>query len=209
LQYFFRKKVEKIFIPYYNRLYIAITGYIMIRENGRPLDAGQREENEKRVYDWLDGLGVPYARVDHEAAQTMEICLGIEGVLGAPICKNLFLCNRQQTDFYLLLMPGDKPFRTKELSSQIGTSRLSFATPEHMARFLGVTPGSVTVLGLMNDQEHAITLLIDKDLLQHEHIGCHPCVNTATLALRTEDVLDTLLPSLGITPVFVSLPYPS
>ena len=176
---------------------------------GRPQVSEGRTEKEMGIYDLLDGLGVTYHRVDHEPAMTMAVCEEIDKALGATICKNLFLANRQGTAFYLLLMPGDKPFRTKELSSQIGTSRLSFATPEHMARFLGVTPGSVTVLGLMNDQEHAITLLIDKDLLQHEHIGCHPCVNTATLALRTEDVLDTLLPSLGITPVFVSLPYPS
>ena len=168
----------------------------MVLEYGAPVDLLARTKRECDTYTLLDGLGITYARVDHAAADTMEICRGIEAVLGAPICKNLFLCNRQQTAFYLLLMPGDKPFRTKELSSQIGSSRLSFATPSHMEQYLGVAPGSVSVLGLRNDTERRVRLLIDEDLLACEQIGCHPCVNTATLRLGTADLLSRFLPSV-------------
>ena len=168
----------------------------MILEYGAPTDLNMRAPRECETYTLLDGLGIEYGRVDHAPADTMEICRGIEDVLGAHICKNLFLCNRQQTDFYLLMMPGDKPFRTKELSSQIGSSRLSFATPEHMKRYLGLAPGSVSVLGLRNDTEGRVRLLIDEELLTEWWIGCHPLVNTTTLRLRTADLLSCVLPAV-------------
>ena len=168
----------------------------MILEYGAPLDREGRTPRECDTYTLLDGLGMEYARVDHAPADTMEICRGIEDTLGAHICKNLFLCNRQQTDFYLLMMPGDKPFRTKELSAQIGSSRLSFATPEHMEQYLGLSPGSVSVLGLRNDTEGRVRLLIDEDLLADEWIGCHPSVNTSTVRLSTADLLTRFLPAV-------------
>ena len=168
----------------------------MILEKGRPENASGREDKEIRVYDLLDSLGIEYSRIDHEPAMTMEVCAEIDKTLAATICKNLFLCNRQETDFYLLMMPGDKPFRTKELSAQIGSSRLSFATPEHMEQYLGLSPGSVSVLGLRNDQDGRVRLLIDEELLSSEWIGCHPCVNTATLRLRTAELLARFLPAV-------------
>lgn len=168
----------------------------MILENGRPLDLSGRLDKEIRVYDLLDSLGVGYGRIDHEAAMTMEVCVEIDRVLEATICKNLFLCNRQQTDFYLLMMPGDKQFKTKDLSSQIGTSRLSFATAEHMEKYLDITPGSVSVLGLMNDREGAVQLLIDEDVLKGEYIGCHPCINTSSLRISTADMTEKVIPAM-------------
>jgi len=165
-------------------------------QNGRPADADARADKERRCYDLLDNLGVAYQRIDHERADTMEACAAVDEALGAAICKNLFLCNRQQTAFYLLMMPADKPFKTKELSAQIGSARLSFATAEHMERFLDITPGSVSVLGLMNDHDNAVTLLVDEDLLQSDTIGCHPCVNTASLKLSTRDLFETVLPAM-------------
>ena len=173
---------------------------------GRPADFSGRLPKEQRCYDLLDSLGVEYARVDHEHADTIEACHEIESTLGALICKNLFLTNRQQTEFYLLLMPGDKPFKTKLLSKQIGTARLSFASPEHMERYLDITPGSVSVLGLMNDGGK-VHLVIDRDLLKDEFIGCHPCINTSTLRLRTEDVIGKLLPAVGHEYSLVELPW--
>ena len=170
--------------------------------------AGERLDKETRCYDLLDKLGIAYTGADHDHADTIELCLGIEEKLGCRICKNLFLCNRQQTVFYLLLMPGDKPFKTKYLSEQINSSRLSFGTPEFMEKLLDITPGSVSVLGLMNDNDHAVNLIIDKDLLADEYIGCHPCINTSTLKLRLDDILNKLLPALGYKPVFVELPVP-
>ena len=173
---------------------------------GRPDDLSERLPKEQRCYELLDSLDIEYARVDHEHADTIEACHEIESTLGASICKNLFLTNRQQTEFYLLLMTGDKPFKTKLLSKQIGTARLSFASPEHMERYLDITPGSVSVLGLMNDGGK-VHLVIDRDLLKDEFIGCHPCINTSTVRLRTEDVIGKLLPAVGHEYSLVELPW--
>jgi len=172
---------------------------------GRPDDCASRLEKEIRVYDLLDNLGVSYERIDHEAAMTMEACAAVDEALGAAICKNLLLCNRQCTDFYLLMIPGDKVFKTSVLSKQIGSSRLSFAAGEYMEQFLDITPGSLSVLGLMNDRENRVQLLIDKDLLTGEYIGCHPCINTASLRLRTKDLLEIIIPAMGHPPRFVQL----
>lgn len=161
---------------------------------GRPADIAGRTEKEIAAYDMLDALGIIYKRADHEAAQTMEDCIAISEALGAHICKNLFLCNRQKTDFYLLLMPGDKVFKTKELSSQINSARLSFAGEEELKQYLNLTPGSATVLGLAYDKEKKVRLLIDKDLLEMEYFGCHPCMNTSSIAMKTEDMLNKFLP---------------
>ena len=174
-------------------------------EQGRPADCAHRLAKEIRVYDFLDGLGIPYQRIDHEAAMTMEACAAVDEVLDATICKNLLLCNRQNTEFYLLLMPGSKPFKTKDLSHQIGTSRLSFASPEYMEAYLDITPGSLSILGLMNDKEHHVQLLIDEDVLKGEFIGCHPCINTSSLRLRTADLAGKIIPAMGHTPRLVVL----
>lgn len=165
-------------------------------QKGRPADCTGRLQKEIRTYDLLDRLGVAYERIDHEAAMTMEVCEEIDEVLQATICKNLFLCNRQETSFYLLMIPGSKVFHTKDLSAQIGSARLSFAKPEYMEKFLDITPGSVSVLGLMNDTEHQVQLLIDEDVLGGKYIGCHPCINTSSLRFRTEDLLQKILPAI-------------
>lgn len=172
---------------------------------GRPSDT--RMPKEERCYELLESLGVDFWRVDHEHADTIEACHQIESLLGCSICKNLLLTNRQQTDVYLLLMPGDKPFKTKILSKQIGSARLSFATAEQMEKFLDITPGSVSVLGLMNDKTGAVRLLIDKDLLKDEYLGCHPCINTSTLKIAMNDALNKLLPAMVHSPAFVELPW--
>lgn len=165
-------------------------------QKGRPSDETGRLEKEIHTYDLLDRLGVAYERVDHEPAMTMEVCQAIDEVLQATICKNLFLCNRQETAFYLLMMPDDKPFRTKDLSAQIGSARLSFAKPEYMEQFLDITPGSVSVMGLMNDKEKRVQLLIDEDVLNSEYVGCHPCINTSSIRLLTKDLVDEVIPAM-------------
>ena len=172
---------------------------------GKPSDCEARQERENRVYTCLEGLNIAYEQVDHEAAMTMEDCLAIDEALGVSMCKNLFLCNRQETEFYLLLMPADKPFRTKELSAQIGSARLSFAKETHMLELLDIHPGAVSVMGLMNDREGQVQLLIDEDLLKNEHLGCHPCVNTSSMKLTTKDVLEVFLPAVRHLPRTVSL----
>ena len=161
---------------------------------GRPADMTGRQDKEKRVYELLDRLGIAYERVDHEAAETMEACEEIDKFLApAVICKNLFLCNTQKTKFYLLMIRGDKKFKTKEISSQIHSARLSFAPAEKMEEYLDILPGSVSVLGLMNDKEHQVQLLVDEDVLNAEYVGCHPCVNTSSLRLKTSDIFNTFL----------------
>ena len=170
---------------------------MMKLEKGRPVDLTGRLEKEVRVYDLLDELGIEYQRVDHEAADTAEECHKVEPALGTPICRNIFLCNRQQTDFYLLMMEMDKVFKTKYLSAQLGTSRLSFAPPEFMEEFLDIKPGAVSVMGIMNDHDKRVQLVMDKSIYESEEIGCHPCVSTASLRIRTADILNKFLPATG------------
>ena len=165
--------------------------------HGRPEDSDARLPREKRTYDYLDRLGIQYYRTDHEPADNMEACNQIDAVLGVVICKNLFLCNRQQTDYYLLMMPGNKKFKTKELSAQIQSSRLSFAGPEDLLKFLDIEPGAVSIMGLMNDQDRVVHLLIDEDVLKGEYIGCHPCVCTSSLKISTKDIIEIFLPATG------------
>ncbi|MCI5912549.1 MAG: prolyl-tRNA synthetase associated domain-containing protein [Prevotella sp.] len=190
---------------------------------GRPGNITGRQEREVRVYDLLDSIGVDYDRLDHAPAMTMEVCDAVNAAFGrmtleefkaedsndrtkhAIICKNLFLCNRQKTKFYLLMIPGDKKFLTKNLSAQINSARLSFAGEEDMLNFLDVTPGSVSVLGLMNDHGHIVQLLIDSDVLQSEYVGCHPCINTSSLRMKTKDLMEKVIPALQHEPVIVNL----
>lgn len=172
---------------------------------GRPSDISGREEREVKVYEFLDSLGINYSRADHKAAMTMDDCSEVDSALDVVMCKNLFLCNRQKTAFYLLLIPGDKPFRTKEFSGALGISRVSFADEEDMKRLLGLLPGSVSVMGLMNDTDGDVQLIIDRDVVKSEYMGCHPCVNTSSIKIKTSDVLDLFLPAVSHSPVYVDL----
>ena len=165
--------------------------------NGSPADLSGRQDRERRVYQLLDSLQIPFQRIDHEPADNMEACRAIDEALQATICKNLFLCNRQQTAFYLLMMPDTKNFKTKEISSQIGSARLSFGSAEKMEEYLDILPGAVSIMGLMNDREHKVQLLVDEDVLKGEWLGCHPCVNTSSLKLRTMDVFGPFLEAVG------------
>lgn len=177
----------------------------MVLYNGRPEDLSGRLPREVRTYDFLDSLQIPYQRTDHERADNMEACNVIDAVLGVLMCKNLFLCNRQKTKFYLLMMPGDKKFKTKELSSQIHSARLSFAGEDAMLKYLDIEPGAVSIMGLMNDKDKDVTLLIDEDVLRDEYIGCHPCVCTSSLKIRTKDLVNKFLPATGHTYTTVHL----
>ena len=178
---------------------------MMELQNGRPADWAGRLPKEIRCYDLLDRLGISYQRIDHAPADNMEACEEIDRVLDAVICKNLLLCNRQKTAFYLLMLPGDKHFRTSVLSKEIGSSRLSFASPEDMERLLDITPGSVSVLGLMNDHDHRVQLLMDAEVVKGAYFGCHPCINTSSLRLKMSDLLEKILPEMGYAPRLVTL----
>ena len=177
---------------------------ILLNE-GRPDSIEGRLEKEIRVYDLLDSLQIPYWRTDHGVADTMEACNKIDAVLDVLICKNLFLCNTQKTKFYLLMMPGDKKFKTKDLSKQINSARLSFADAEYMERYLDITPGSVSVMGLMNDKDNQVQLLMDEEVLKGEYLGCHPCINTSSIKIRTSDIMDIFLPAVHHEAIVVTL----
>lgn len=174
-------------------------------QNGRPADWAERLPKEIRCYDLLDRLGVTYQRIDHEPAMTMEACEEIDRTLNAVICKNLLLCNRQKTRFFLLMLPGEKHFKTSVLSKEIGSSRLSFATAEDMQTLLDIAPGSVSVLGLMNDHDHKVELLMDAEVVKGEYFGCHPCINTSSLRIATRDLTQKILPAIGHAPRIVTL----
>ena len=164
---------------------------------GRPANETDRLDKEIRVYDLLDQLGMEYYRTDHEPATTMEVCNDIDKILGTLICKNLFLCNRQKTQFYLLMMPGDKVFKTKDLSQQINSARLSFADEEYMKE---------SIMGLMNDTGNHVQLLIDREVLEEASLGCHPCINTSSLKLKTNEVMEKFLPAVHHKAIIVELP---
>lgn len=173
---------------------------------GRPAEDTDRLEKEIKVYDLLDKLEVEYQRVDHEPLATMEACSDVDRILGVNMCKNLFLCNAQKTSYYLLLMPGDKKFKTKDLSKKINSARLSFASYEDMENYLDITPGSVSIMGLMNDRENLVQCIIDEDVIKEEYLACHPCINTSSIKLKTEDIMKRFLPSVGHEPIIVTLP---
>ncbi len=168
----------------------------LVLQKGRPADTTGRLDKEIRTYDLLDSLGVEYDRVDHAPAMTMEDCTEVEEILESMVCKNLFQCNRQETAIYLMMKPETNVYHTNYLSAQIGSARLSFAKPEYMEKFLDITPGSVSVLGLMNDTEHQVKLLIDEEVLNSEYFGCHPCINTSSLRMRTADLIEKVLPAM-------------
>lgn len=171
--------------------------------NGAPAES--RSDVENRVYAALAQLEIPFTRVDHEAAFTMEDCAAISAALEVHICKNLLLTPRNRSAFYLLCLPAEKPFSTKDFSKLIGSSRLSFATEEDLVALLGCHAGSASVLGLMNDTEHRVTLAIDRAVAEDEWFGCHPCKNTSSLRLKTRDVLEKFLPATGHEAVIVDL----
>lgn len=175
-------------------------------QNGRPKNTDGRLQKEIKVYDLLDSLGIEYQRTDHGHADTMEACNKIDKILGTIICKNLFLCNRQKTDFYLLMMPGDKPFKTKDITKQLGCARLSFASEEYMEEYLNIKPGAVSIMGLMNDTDNHVQLVIDRPVVESETMGCHPCVNTSSLKLKTKDVMEKFLPAVHHKAIIVDLP---
>lgn len=164
---------------------------------GRPKEAGNRLPREMRTYDFLDQLELEYIRADHEPAYTMEACNDIDQALQVRMCKNLFLCNRQKTNYYLLMMPGEKKFKTKELSAQINSARLSFADGEDMVKYLDIEPGALSIMGLMNDHEHMVQLLIDEEVMKEEYLGCHPCVCTSSIKVKMKEMIEKFLSQTG------------
>ena len=179
---------------------------MFVVHSGAPEDLDARAQNEKEVYLTLNRLHIPFTRIDHEPVRTMEDCQAIDAELGGVICKNLFLCNQQKTMFYLLLIREDKAFKTKDVSKQLGVSRLSFGTAEHMQRLLHISPGAVSPMGLLFESARDVKLIMDRDLLSEEYLGCHPCVNTASIRFSLADFMQVYLPAVGHEPTLVTIP---
>ncbi len=168
--------------------------------SGRPDE--KRCEKEEAAYRVLDSLGIEYLRMDHDAVDTMEACKDIDRIMDIKAYKNLFLCNKQKNRYFLVVISGDKRFDSKSLSAQLELPRLSFAPPEQMDEMLGLSPGSVSILGVANDRENKVTLIVDSDITAHKYFGCHPCVNTSSLKIKTADIFDKFLPAVNHSPIF-------
>lgn len=168
-------------------------------EFGRPEDVSGREMREIRCYDLLDALGMEFYRVDHPAARTMEDCAQADEALGedTAICKNLFLRNSRGDQYFLLMVPGEKKVKTREVARQIGSTRLSFGDEDRMLEYLDILPGSLSVMGLMNDRENQVALIVDEDVLKLPYVGCHPCMSTSSIKIKTEELLNKFLPAVG------------
>lgn len=160
---------------------------------------------EGKVHQLLNELKIDFWWVDNDEVSSMEECIEINNSLGAEIVKTVFLCNRQKTIFYLMILPPNKPFDSKAFSAAMNAPRLSFASGELMEQYLGVTPGSATIMGLINDTDNNIELVIDKDIAEKEWFACNPGTNKSHIKLKTSDLLGKVLPSINHIPKVISL----
>lgn len=152
---------------------------------------------KEEILNKLKKLNVNYEIKEHDALISMDTYELIQKDMGVTIPKNLFLNTQNHQNFYLLIMPGDKKFKTKELSSQINSSRLSFGSDEKLEEFLKCYKGSTSALGLLFDKENKVKLLIDEDLLNKEYLGFHPCNNSFTVKIKTSDLIEKYLPNIN------------
>ena len=160
-------------------------------------------DTQRQVYAALERLEIPFGRIDNDPAVTMEDCIAIDQALGVPTMKTLLLCNRQQTVFYLYVMPGDKPFSTKDFGAALQISRVSFAPADKLHEFLGTEVGATTPLSLVADPENRVRLIIDKAAVTPDSIGCPDGTTTCYMRLRTADLLDKYIPETGHEPTFI------
>lgn len=174
--------------------------------HGRPDDLTNRIDAEIATYDFLDNLNIEYDRVDHEPAMSDDVYAMMDVSLVSTACKNLFLVNRAGTEFHLLMMPRKKDFRTKYLKQALGLSHLSFAKEEQMIQYLGVKPGSVSIMCLLKDPDCNIDLIIDEDVIAGETVRFHPCINTSSIRVRTDDFLNSIIPGLKHEPKYITIP---
>ncbi len=149
---------------------------------------------QELVYGTLEKLQIPFERVDTDEAITMEDCVAIDEKLNMNMVKTLFLCNRQQTEFYLFVTVGNKPFRSKDFSSALGIARVSFAPAEQMETMLGTKIGAATVFSSLLDTDQRVQIIFDKDVLAEEWYGCSDGTTTGYMKVRTDDIYRRFLP---------------
>ena len=177
----------------------------MIRTSGIKTEKPEAfvNETQRKVYAALERLGIPVERIDNDPAVTMEDCEAVDAALGVPTVKTLLLCNRQQTMFYLYVMPGDKPFSTKDFGAALQISRVSFAPAEKLREFLGTEVGATTPLSLVADPDKRVRLIIDKAAVAPEAIGFPDGTTTCYMRMRTADLLGQFIPAAGHEPTFI------
>ena len=149
-------------------------------------------ENERKVYNALDQLGIPYKRYEHIPVHTIQDIVELNMEMQGVHCKNLFVRNHNGKEHYLILVDQEKIVDLKRLAKEIGSTRLSFASSERLMKHLGLTPGAVTPFGLLNDEERKVTVIIDEDLKNSEYICFHPNVNTASISVPYEGLINFL-----------------
>lgn len=149
-----------------------------------------------KVFALLDKLHIPYERVENDVVETMEECKEIDQALGTEIRKSIFLCNQKKTSFFLVVMPAEKQLDTGALEKKLGVSHLSFASGELMEKHLGTKPGSASIMGLINDEDEYVQLIMDKEVADEEWFGCNPGINTDHLKIKTQDLLKKFLPRI-------------
>lgn len=165
--------------------------------------------NQQKVMEKLRDLCIPFEAYYHAAAHTMEDCLALPyATPDVTFCKNILLCNRQKTEFFLYITLPDKPFRTADVSKLLGVSRLSFAPNETLPTLLQLESGSLSPLALWFDDDAKIKLVLDNDILSGKRIAFHPCDNTATVIFTQEVFRQQVLPALAHSPIYLQAPYP-
>lgn len=147
-----------------------------------------KTELQEKVYQTLAQLQIPYERVDTDEVITMEDCIAVNERLDMKMVKTLFLCNRQQTKFYLFITPGDKPFRSKDFAGALGVSRVSFAPAELMETMLGTKIGAATIFSSLLDTDGEVRIVFDQEVLSEEYYGCSDGTTTGYMKIRTEDI---------------------
>ncbi len=160
---------------------------------------------QAKVYQTLEQLHIPFERVDTDEAITMEDCVLIDAKLNMKMVKTLFLCNRQQTNFYLFITAGDKPFHSKEFSNALGVARVSFAPAEKMETMLGTKIGAATVFSALLDSDRKVQIVFDKDILAEEWYGCSDGTTTGYMKVRTNQIVHEFLTYTNHTPAIIDV----
>lgn len=149
---------------------------------------------QEKIYEALEKLQIPFQRVDTDEAITMEDCVTIDEKLDMNVVKTLFLCNRQQTVFYLFITVGNKPFHSKAFSNTLDVARISFAPAEQMESILGTKIGAATVFSSLLDTENKVRIVFDKEVIAEKWYGCSDGTTTGYMKVRTEDICKKFLP---------------
>ncbi|MBV7276096.1 prolyl-tRNA synthetase associated domain-containing protein [Clostridium sp. PL3] len=164
-----------------------------------------KTELQEKTYHTLNDLHIPFERVDTDEAITMEDCVQIDKKLDMKMVKTLFLCNRQQTAFYLFITVGDKPFKSKEFSNALGVARVSFAPADLMEKMLGTKIGAATVFSAMLDKDNAVQIVFDKDITHEEWYGCSDGTTTGYMKIKTAQIIHDFLPYVKHMPAIVEV----